>query len=201
MSPGRYRVARKGMTELTTALFAIARMWLLFRFLNHNSYLAWIVGASEGFAIMSTLRGLARETVETESRGVLVPLCYCTPLLFHGEGAPAIFPLMLFVVAGVGQLGIRLYMGWHVTVGVPMFRYTLTRGPYAFVRHPLAAVEILLSVAFVGTFPGTWNAVVSLLVVVSSVLATRLEERFLVQFPSYLEYREKVSYSFVPGLV
>jgi len=172
----------------------LIRAWLVLLFFQRTSGAAWLMGFSEVFALLSTIRGLVRENLETRWSGVLTPLCYCTPMLFHAvpvEQAVPAFVLVLVAIL-VLQFYLRFYMGWSVTVGAPMYVKLLKSGPYTLIRHPLSTLEITMVAVYALAFPDCWNLVIGAISVSTVALSIKLEERYLMQFESYRIYARNV---------
>ena len=74
------------------------------------------------------------------------------------------------------------------------------RGPYSIVRHPIYAAYVLLLVGYVLESASVRNAAVAILVIGCNVARARAEERLLTRNPTYLVYRQRVPWRFVPGL-
>jgi protein-S-isoprenylcysteine O-methyltransferase Ste14 len=74
-------------------------------------------------------------------------------------------------------------------------------GPYRFVRHPMYASRIVLTIG-VALALGSWIALIpALLIALLLVLRTSLEDRMLTtELPGYWEYTKHVSERLVPGL-
>jgi protein-S-isoprenylcysteine O-methyltransferase Ste14 len=74
-------------------------------------------------------------------------------------------------------------------------------GPYRFVRHPMYASRIVLTMG-VALILGSWIALVpALLIALLLVLRTSLEDRLLTtELPGYRQYAEHVPERLVPGL-
>lgn len=186
--------------RLLTVAFCVLRFALLCRFLAHNRAITWIVGASEALAIFNTFRGLRTARVDTSLLGLLVPLGYAVQLLFSAKGAisGSYGALVVLWVAGALQVALRFYMRECVTVGVPMLSRVLTSGPYSLVRHPMAATEIIMALAFALAFVSYSNAVIALLSIAGAIVAATVEERYLYRFPMYCAYAERVAFRFLP---
>lgn len=83
----------------------------------------------------------------------------------------------------------------------PADRGTVTRGPYAAVRHPMAASFILLCGGFLLVNFSPWNAAVLGTGAALSVAAAWGEERILWRSGAYRDYAARVRWRFVPWLV
>lgn len=79
-------------------------------------------------------------------------------------------------------------LGTNISV-VPQAREVVTHGPYAVVRHPLYAAEIVNVVGICLAATGPWPWVVAAALVCFQVMRARREERLLAQvLPGYADY-------------
>ena len=105
-------------------------------------------------------------------------------------GAMMVFAICMGVVA-------KLYMNrrWGFLVAN---RGVQTKGPYAFVRHPVYIAYIIGDIGFLIANPSLWNA--SILILQAFFLLLRIfeEEKFLSLDPDYRTYKERVRYRLLP---
>lgn len=79
--------------------------------------------------------------------------------------------------------------------------YTVSAGPYQYVRHPMYSVMIPFAFAFPLFLGSFWALVPGGLVVVLFVFRTKLEDRFLQEnLEGYREYAARVRWRLVPGV-
>ena len=134
---------------------------------------------------------------------------------FAGTAAPFTIPLvsdglvtytlresLAAVVLGVG-LAAMLWalgaLGTNISV-VPQAREVVTHGPYARIRHPLYAAELLNVVGLCLGHAGPWPWVVLVALVILQVMRARREEALLAaELPGYAEYRSRTP-MLVPAL-
>ena len=133
---------------------------------------------------------------------------------FLGTGAPFAIPLVsdgprtgllasaAAVVLAVG-LAAMLWalgaLGTNISV-VPQAREVVTHGPYARVRHPLYAAELLNVVGLCLAATGPWPWVVLVALVTFQVARARREEALLAtELPGYAAYRDRTP-MLVPAL-
>jgi protein-S-isoprenylcysteine O-methyltransferase Ste14 len=77
----------------------------------------------------------------------------------------------------------------------------IATGPYAMVRHPMYASQIVMLPAFMIALGSLWTASLVLLIVIPLVLRIRNEEDVLRrELAGYGEYCEKVRYRLIPGV-
>lgn len=77
----------------------------------------------------------------------------------------------------------------------------IATGPYAVVRHPMYASQIVMMPALIIALGSLWTAGLALLIVVPLVLRIRNEEDVLRRdLAGYAEYCEKVRYRLIPGV-
>ncbi len=111
-------------------------------------------------------------------------------------------PIALFLQV-LGMAGILLSLGaLGRSFGVsPARRGVVTRGLYAWVRHPLYATELLYFLGLVIATPRPSNLVIWAALALIQLRRAMNEERCLAEDAGYRDYREAVRYRFVPGLV
>ena len=83
---------------------------------------------------------------------------------------------------------------------IPANRGVQSKGPYAFVRHPIYAGYFISYAGFLITNPTIWNGSVYLCALVFQVLRIGQEEKILSLDPAYQDYRARVRYRLVPGV-
>lgn len=107
-----------------------------------------------------------------------------------------------FVLVGIGHLGAAIVLGFlgRSFSILPEARTLVTRGPYAWVRHPLYAVELF---AVAGVAMQAWNwltAIVVALQLLVMLARMRFEEQVLeAEFPEYADYRKRTK-RLIPGI-
>jgi protein-S-isoprenylcysteine O-methyltransferase Ste14 len=114
----------------------------------------------------------------------------------------------------IGALGFVLSMGlvfWVMTAntflsGVVRIQndrghYTVTGGPYRYVRHPMYAGLLLFFWAAPLLLGSWWVLVPSALNVILFIIRTVLEDKTLqAELPGYPEYVQQVHYRLIPGV-
>ena len=84
---------------------------------------------------------------------------------------------------------------------VPANRGIRTQGLYNVVRHPLYASELLTLGGFAIVSPSLWNVSLWLCDFALQLARAHAEERFLIEDPSYLQYRSRVKYRLIPLVI
>ena len=80
-------------------------------------------------------------------------------------------------------------------------RGAVISGPYRLVRHPIYAGYLLVYLGFALNNPQMWNLLLYVFAAGLLVARTHAEEGVLVHDPVYTEYRLKVRYRLIPGLI
>jgi len=78
---------------------------------------------------------------------------------------------------------------------------TVSGGPYRFVRHPMYAGILVMSLGMPLLLGSWWALVPGVLNIVNFIVRTALEDRTLqAELPGYKEYAAKVKYRLIPGI-
>lgn len=79
--------------------------------------------------------------------------------------------------------------------------YTVTSGPYRFLRHPLYAGVLCMCWGMPLLLGSWWALIPGLLIMILFIIRTALEDRTLqVELPGYVEYSQRVKYRLIPGV-
>lgn len=186
----------------TTTLFIVAlRAFMAWRFVVYGDMASVILALSEAWALVATCAGLVWSIPDKRRVAAITPLLYCAPLLLSPVHSSDQFWLAGLLAFMLLQMGVRLYMGLHLNVGIPVYRRLLDQGPYKVVRHPLAATEIGIVVCYVLHCLHPWNIVWGSVCLACIYLAARLEEGHLQRFAPYRDYMRRVRYRFIAGVI
>lgn len=99
-----------------------------------------------------------------------------------------------------GALAAALALGDCFAIA-PAARGTVARGPYAAVRHPMAACFAVLCAGYLLVRFSAWNAAVLAVAAGIALAAALLEERVLRNDPGYAAYAGRVTARFIPGVI
>ena len=116
---------------------------------------------------------------------------FAIPLVSSGprHGAVATVAALVLAAGLAAMLWALGALGTNISV-VPQAREVVTHGPYARVRHPLYAAELLNVVGLCLGSTGPWPWVVAVALVVFQVLRARREEALLSrELPGYADYK------------
>jgi protein-S-isoprenylcysteine O-methyltransferase Ste14 len=131
------------------------------------------------------------------------PLLVTPPLLATSGGAEALLPervctaLMLF--GFLFQWSAKMTLGRSYGI-LPANRGVKTRGPYAFVRHPIYLGYTITHIGFLLYAPNLWNVTVYAAGFVFQVLRIFAEERLLARDEAYRDFSRAVPYRLIPGV-
>lgn len=166
--------------------------------------------ASIAFNLLLIWMLLVRTVPVRKSQGLIPRLCAIAGT-FLGVGilnlpfiAPPLpwlaFSCFLTLVGGAGSVIVLARLGKAFSV-MPEARTLVTSGPYAYVRHPLYAMEFFTIVGIAMQFLQPWAALLGAAVIALQVIRSIFEERVLVEaYPEYEAYRARTK-RFIPGLV
>lgn len=126
----------------------------------------------------------------------------CLPLLMRPT-APTMSALtgILLQVVGLCFVAASLLSLQRSFGIVPAHRGIRTEGLYTFVRHPLYASELFAIFGFAIANPSVWNISLWIADCVLQFVRARGEEGFLGADPVYSQYRARVKYRFIPGVI
>lgn len=181
------------------------RMCFVALLFYHGSALSIIAGLGELQSCWLGLQNALRaKAVDRSLLGLVVPAVYLLGGLLRPTLEPTPFALEAFAI-GLCLLLIyfRHTLGRSYSVAQPAYSGTICdRGPYAWVRHPQAALHLASRLALVCCWPSERNLIVFVVYVAAAVTALLLEERFLrSQTPGYADYASRVRYRLLPGVI
>lgn len=159
-----------------------------------------VLGVSGSITIATTIAAWSAGRPDLSWSGLGVGVGHLAVMLFvpgqvHLQWVGPIF-WALFVV----QCWVRWCLGRRCTVTGPVFVSVVDWGPYAWVRHPMTFIELLMAVVFAVEFPSIWNAAVLIFVLQAKLCITLWEEKFLLSEASYRDYAERVRWRWLPGV-
>ncbi|MDV7397424.1 methyltransferase, partial [Arthrospira platensis SPKY1] len=101
------------------------------------------------------------------------------------------------------QLGLLIHVGALLSLNrsfgiFPANRGIISRGLYAFVRHPLYTSVIITTFGYLIANPTVYNLLVLVVTTAFHVLRITEEEKVLTRDPEYKEYGERVRWRLVP---
>lgn len=189
------------MSNITiTLIFVMLRLVLCVRYFAYDSAVAWLFGLSELSVLYFTASTLRNHRLDMSQAARLAPFCYMTPLLLQPVGNGYDWAMWILSFLCFVQLGLRLWMGKQVTIGVPKWGSLINTGPYHYMRHPLALSEMGIVISFTLFHLSTWNVVACWVALVAMRHAVHLEEKFLQTIPAYRQYMAFVPNRFIPSL-
>lgn len=113
-------------------------------------------------------------------------------------GAGAAFGLIEFALA-LASIFALLTLGRSFGL-VAANRGIQTGGPYRWVRHPIYALYLLTTLAYLGENPSAWNVAVVAIQVAAQIVRISMEEAVLSRDPVYRAYAGRVRYRLIPGV-
>ena len=168
---------RSPLSAVATVLTIAFYLLLIFAYVRRSaeartdrrwtSWAAAFAGTAAPFAIPLVSNGLSQQPVQQACSAVV---------------------LALGLVAMLWALGA---LGTNISV-VPQAREVVTHGPYALVRHPLYAAELVNVVGLCLAHTGPWPWVVLVALIFVQVIRARREEGHLArELPGYSEYKSR----------
>lgn len=161
----------------------------------------WCFGALEvAMATMSAINAIKAEELDATARGIVPPLIYTAGLYVQPAGTlNAQIEAALWLVVAF-RLWCVVALNLSVSCGLSTFWGIKTRGPYAYLRHPMQLSGILARVAFCAAWPVPLNFAGLFIMTAGSVLVVIAEESFLRQQKGWADYTQRVRYRLVPGV-
>jgi protein-S-isoprenylcysteine O-methyltransferase Ste14 len=93
------------------------------------------------------------------------------------------------------------FLSGQVRIQTERGHYTVTGGPYRYVRHPMYLSMIVYDLCLPMLLGSWWALCVSGLMIAFVILRTMLEDRTLVaELPGYAAYTRQTRYRLIPGL-
>jgi protein-S-isoprenylcysteine O-methyltransferase Ste14 len=158
--------------------------------------------ASAAFNLLLIYLVVVRTEPVRRSSGLLPRLCGFAGT-FLGVGILQLKPVSLSLpwqaaaaalifTGALGSAIVLTRLGKSFSI-MPEARSLVTRGPYAYARHPLYAVEFITLAGTAIQFAQPWAALLALGVALLQVMRTVFEERVLIAaYPEYENYRARV---------
>lgn len=120
-------------------------------------------------------------------------------------------PLWVIIVGGIGLvlsstltfwvMASNPFLSGIVQIQDERGHYTVTGGPYHYVRHPMYAGSLLMFWSMPLLLGSWWALIPALLTAILFVIRTALEDKTLqAELKGYKEYTQKVRYRLIPGI-
>jgi len=123
------------------------------------------------------------------------------PLLMNNaarsSGLLAVAALVVELAGVIITQSARLYLGRKFAL-LPANRGIVSRGPFAFIRHPIYAGWLILSAGYVMAYPNARNALALALTIPFMIWRIELEEQLLQQDAAYRAYCAATPYRILP---
>jgi protein-S-isoprenylcysteine O-methyltransferase Ste14 len=111
-----------------------------------------------------------------------------------------VFPIVVYSLLFLTAMH-NPFASCSVRIQTESGHYTVSSGPYRFVRHPMYTTAIPFGFGYPLFLGSYWGLIPGTLVVVLFVLRTALEDRYLQEnLEGYREYAEQVRWRLVPGV-
>jgi protein-S-isoprenylcysteine O-methyltransferase Ste14 len=207
-SPTRQESSRRFLSLLGNVLVAL--FYAVFLYSNVQFWLRTGSLVGLGLVIVNTMlvacmlfRRYPMAVTGSVRNWILAPLTQIMPLLLRPVGT-ALWPVLAVSTGGqVAGLIIMIVamLSLNRSIGiVAANRGVKTGGPYAWVRHPLYAGEILFFASYLISNWGYQNALLVSLIILGQVVRSRQEEALLARDERYAAYKSTVHYRLIPGV-
>lgn len=200
--PARWIDVSIGLSALTWAVLALVGpdgVWGAHPDASHPTLVRVAIAA-----LNATVGVLFLVRRESDGEGSARQIAAALPSMLLGGLAyrlsSAQWPLafeLLFCVGALGAVATLAVLGRSFAI-LPARREVVARGPYAWVRHPTYAFELLMVAS--AAFCGAWGLLLVPLAFASLALRVRAEEEVLGEDPAYAAYRARVTARLVPYL-
>jgi len=202
----RFPITRAGWRHLASNL-GVAFLFFITLVpakLNYGSQLAnWIwLGGAALMGALALIRFPPRTAMITPltllatGASIFVPALMRPEEPSHGLLALAAIVVELTGVT-LGQVS-RLYLGRRFAL-LPANRGVITRGPFRFVRHPVYAGWLILSIGYVMAFPSIRNGLIVIAALPLILWRIVQEETLLAADPDFRDYLARTRWRLIPG--
>ena len=173
--------------------------------LNYGSSLAnwlWLGGAAL-MGLLVLIRIPPRTTMVTSSTLLATAVSIVVPAMMrpeqpsHGFLAGAAVVVELLGVT-LGQIS-RIYLGRRFAL-LPADRGVVTRGPFRYIRHPIYAGWLILSIGYVMAFPTIRNGLIVMATLPFILWRMMQEETLLSNGPDFCDYLARTRWRLIPGI-
>ena len=193
-----------GASNLALAVtFLCAALPSAARYRSGAANLIWISGAMI-MGALSLVRVPPRVSrVDIRAISATIGMLVFPVLMRPGRGSTGALNAVAIAVELTGMSlsqVARIYMGRSFGL-FPANRGVVIRGPFRLVRHPVYLGWLLLTIGFGLAYPTLVNWWLLLGAIPFLLWRIRLEEALLADDPEYREYRSRVRYQLIPGLV
>ncbi len=163
----------------------------------------WTVGALL-MAAMSLVR-IAPRAARVDLHAFLSTIfpVFLLPCLLTADtassGLLAWFGIALELIGVALSQVARLCMGRSFGI-LPGNRGIVSKGPFAFMRHPIYAGWFVLTAGYLASYPSRMNCLITIATLPFMMWRIRLEEDLLAADPEYRKYCRLVPWRLIPGL-
>lgn len=189
---------------IVSGLFLVLAMHLLQDFLRTGRVTGLLLLASE--LLVAVFMLARRQTLDVDRSVAALLLTIVSvggPPFLRTSTLGGIVPDS--VTLALSAVGLAIVVVGKLALGrsfgiVPANRGVVTRGPYAWVRHPIYTGYLITHVAFVAAHPSPANVFLVVIADIALVARAFKEEQTLEKDERYQSYRQRVSWHLVPGL-
>ena len=204
---GQSQITRAGIRHLAGNI-AVALLFFVTLApsnLNYGSHLAnwiWLIGGAL-MGLLMLIRIPPRTSAITPSTLLATGVSMVVPAMMrpehpsHGLLAAAAVAVELTGVT-LSQVS-RLYLGRRFGL-LPANRGVITYGPFRFVRHPIYAGWLTLSVGYVMAFPAIRNGLIVIVTLPFIIWRSLQEETLLAADADYRSYLVRTRWRLIPGI-
>jgi protein-S-isoprenylcysteine O-methyltransferase Ste14 len=188
---------------LVAASFIVAAIPNATHFFRGPADAIWTIGAML-MAAMSLVR-IAPKAARVDLHAFLSTIfpVFLLPCLLRADVASS--GILAWTGVGLELFGValsqvsRVYMGRSFGI-LPGNRGIVSKGPFAFVRHPIYAGWFLLTVGYLAAYPSWMNCLITLATLPFMMWRIQLEENLLNADADYRKYLRLVPFRLVPGV-
>ncbi len=188
---------------LVAASFIVAAIPNARHFFRSPADAIWTIGAIL-MAAMSLVR-IAPKAARLDLRAFLSTIfpVFLLPCLLGADTASS--GMLAWTGIALESIGValsqiaRIYMGRSFGI-LPGNRGIVSKGPFAFVRHPIYAGWFVLTVGYLASYPSRMNCLITLATLPFMMWRIRLEEDLLRADPEYRKFCRMVPSRLIPGL-
>ncbi len=194
----------KSIANAAVCIALLLQVFLCYKKFEENDSLNWLglVIVNAVMVSMYVARSDAKQISKSLALWILAFAGTCMPLAVRPSDSSGLTTLGSAVQLAGTVAMLLSFLSLRRSFGiVPANRGIRTSGLYQWIRHPLYASELLVLCGVVLVNPSPLNVLVFAIAALLQFSRAVAEEQFLSTDPIYAQYRSRVRYRLIPGLL